>query len=48
VFGALGARFSGPDGVEVETPLELGTALHLWTQPGTSPLGFGLQFIERR
>lgn len=43
----LGVRFSGPDGIEVESPIELGGSRHLWTMPGAGPLGLGLQLIER-
>ena len=43
----VGVRFSGPDGVEVEQPIELGGARHLWTMPGGSPLGLCLQLVER-
>lgn len=43
----LGLRFSGPDGVEVDAPIDLGGSLHLWTMPGHGPFGFGLQLIKR-
>ena len=47
-LAALGARFSGPDGVEVDKPIVFGSTKHLWTQPGATPLGFGLQLVERQ
>jgi catechol 2,3-dioxygenase-like lactoylglutathione lyase family enzyme len=40
-----GIRMSGPDGVEVKAPIELGGARHVWTMPGDSPLC--LQLVER-
>jgi catechol 2,3-dioxygenase-like lactoylglutathione lyase family enzyme len=42
---ALGIRISGPDGVEVDRPIDLGGARHVWTMPADSPLC--LQLVER-
>jgi catechol 2,3-dioxygenase-like lactoylglutathione lyase family enzyme len=44
---AVGVRFSGPDGIEVDSPVDLGGSLHLWTMPGSEALGLNLQLIER-
>jgi catechol 2,3-dioxygenase-like lactoylglutathione lyase family enzyme len=43
---ARGVRFCAPDGSEIDDPVELRGARHLWTVPGTAP-GVCLQLIER-
>jgi catechol 2,3-dioxygenase-like lactoylglutathione lyase family enzyme len=43
---ASGGRLCGPDGSELDAPLEVGGARHLWTVPAAAP-GVCLQLIER-
>jgi catechol 2,3-dioxygenase-like lactoylglutathione lyase family enzyme len=46
-LSALGVRFGGPDGVEVDEPIELGGRRHLWTLQDSGPLALSLQLVER-
>ncbi|MFR9774149.1 VOC family protein [Nocardia sp. SC052] len=42
-----GARFTAPDGTEIDCPLEFGGARHLMVRPANAP-GVTVQLVQRR